>query len=94
MKESYTIKMRCATFGCDNHFVFNEDKSYVKCTNYNREYFGSIEELKKLNAETFDEVKEQINKYSVSYIYINKSKKHFKRTNVSNSSNYEFWRIL
>ncbi len=70
MKESYTIKMRCATCGCDNYFIFNEDKSFVKCTNCNREYFGGIEELKELNAEAFDEVKEQINKEVLSYIPI------------------------
>lgn len=83
MKESYTIKICRATCGCENHFVFYEDKSYVKCTNCNREYFGGIEELKKLNAETFDEVKEKINKDAVSYIYQHIQKafqenKHFK----------------
>lgn len=69
MKDSYTVKLRCATCGCDNQFVFNEDKSYVKCTNCNREYFGGIEELKELNADSFDEVKEQINEDALSYIH-------------------------
>ena len=46
LRNNYTIKLRCATCGSDEHFEFNEDKSYIKCTMCNREYFGGIEELK------------------------------------------------
>lgn len=60
MQTEYSLKLRCATCGCDDKFEFNEDKSYVKCTFCNREYFGGIEELKELNIDAIDEVKEQI----------------------------------
>lgn len=68
LKNNYTIKLRCATCGSDNHFEFNEDKSYIKCTMCNREYFGGIEELKELNVDVFDEVKNQIGEDAKSYI--------------------------
>lgn len=62
METEYTIKLRCATCGRDDQFEFSEDKSYIKCTFCNREYFGGIEELKELNVEAFEQVKEQIRK--------------------------------
>lgn len=68
LRNNYTIKLRCATCGSDDHFEFNEDKSYIKCTMCNREFFGGIEELKDLNAEVFDEVKNQIEENAKSYI--------------------------
>lgn len=68
LKDNYTIKLRCATCGSDNHFEFNEDKSYIKCTMCNREYLGGIEELKELNVDVFDEVKNQIEEDAKSYI--------------------------
>ena len=58
LKDSYEIRLRCATCGCEEQLEFNEDKSYIKCTFCNREYFGGIEELKELNQEAFDEVKD------------------------------------
>lgn len=68
LRNNYTIKLRCATCGSNDHFEFNEDKSYIKCTMCNREFFGGIEELKDLNAEVFDEVKNQIEENAKSYI--------------------------
>lgn len=68
LKDSYTVQLRCATCGSEDHFEFNEDKTYIKCTMCNREYFGGIEELKELNAEVFDEVKNQIEEDMKSYI--------------------------
>ena len=68
LRNNYTIKLRCATCGSDEHFEFNEDKSYIKCTMCNREYFGGIEELKELNVDVFDEVKNQIEEDAKSYI--------------------------
>lgn len=68
LRNNYTIKLRCATCGSDDHFEFNEDKSYIKCTMCNREYFGGIEELKELNADVFDDVKKQIEENAKSYI--------------------------
>ena len=68
LKDKYSVKLRCATCGSEDHFEFNEDKSYVKCTMCNREYLGGIEELKEMNLETFNEVKAQITTDAKSYI--------------------------
>ena len=68
LKDNYTAMLRCATCGSDNHFEFNEDKSYIKCTLCNREYLGGLEELKELNEETFEELKEQIADDAKSYV--------------------------
>lgn len=68
LKDNYKIRLRCATCGCDDQFEFNEDKSYVKCTFCNREYFGGIGELKELNQDAFDEVKEKIEDDAASYL--------------------------
>ena len=68
LKDKYTVKLRCATCGCDDHFEFNDDKSYIKCTMCNREYLGGIEELKELNEDVFDELKGQIADDAKSYI--------------------------
>ena len=62
MDKEYEVKLRCDTCGCDDHFEFNEDKSYVKCTFCNREYFGGIDELLELNHDAVEDVKEEIGK--------------------------------
>lgn len=77
MKTECSIKLRCATCGCDDQFEFNEDKSYVKCTFCNREYLGGIEELKELNVETIEEVKERLREDASKYIH-DELKKAFK----------------
>ena len=59
LKDSYKIRLRCATCGCDDQFEFNEDKSYVKCT---------FCKLKELNQDAFDEVKEKIEDDAASYL--------------------------
>ena len=68
LKDNYEIRLRCATCGCEDQFEFNDDKSYIKCTFCNREYIGGIEELKELNQEALDDVKEEIQKDAESYI--------------------------
>ena len=68
LKDNYEIRLRCATCGCEEQFEFNDDKSYIKCTFCNREYIGGIEELKELNQEALDDVKEEIQKDAESYI--------------------------
>ena len=68
LKDSYEIRLRCATCGCEDQFEFNDDKSYIKCAFCNREYFGGIEELKELNQEALDDVKEEIQKDAESFI--------------------------
>ncbi|HPM11131.1 MAG TPA: hypothetical protein PK941_11870 [Paludibacter sp.] len=60
METHYKGKLRCATCGSDSHFEFNEDKTYIKCTNCNREYVGGYEELLELNYETIEEIKKEI----------------------------------
>lgn len=59
IKKEYPVKLRCATCGCENHFEYNEDKSYVRCTFCNREYLGGIEELKELNSDAFENAKKE-----------------------------------
>lgn len=68
MKTEYDIKFRCATCGSEDQFEFNEDKSYIKCKMCGREYLGGIEELKKLNSDAIDSVKEEIAKEMKSEI--------------------------
>lgn len=67
-KDNYTVRLRCATCGSDKNFEFNDDKSYVKCTMCNREYFGGIEELKDLNEEMINEAKSRFAKEAKSYL--------------------------
>lgn len=68
MKESYKVVLRCAICGSEDHFEFNEDKSYIKCTFCNREYLGGIDELKELNQEVLDERIENIRKDVATHI--------------------------
>lgn len=68
LKENYTVKLRCATCGSEDHFQYNDDKSYIKCTMCNREYFGGIKELQDLNVAAFNEVKTQIKNDASAYI--------------------------
>ena len=60
MKEnySYKIKLRCIVCGSEDHFDSNEDRSYIKCTNSGKEYFGGYDELVSCNQEQIAEVKE------------------------------------
>lgn len=66
MKDSYNrqIPLRCATCGSSSDFEFNDDKSYVKCTKCNREYFGGYDELVSLNQtniqEEIDAMKQEV----------------------------------
>jgi phage/plasmid primase-like uncharacterized protein len=68
LKDKYEIRLRCATCGCEDHFESNEDRSYIKCTFCNREYFGGLEELKESNQETIDEIKEEIKADATDYL--------------------------
>jgi len=60
MKTEYKEKLICSTCSSDSHFEFNEDKTYIKCINCNREYLGGYDELLELNQETINRVKQQI----------------------------------
>lgn len=63
MKKDYSknIHLRCVVCGSDSDFECNEDKTYVKCTKCNREYFGGYDELVELNKGLIDEEIEQTN---------------------------------
>lgn len=60
MKTEYKGKLRCATCGSDSHFETNVEKTYIKCTMCNREYFGGYDELLEVNAESIEEVKQKM----------------------------------
>jgi ribosomal protein L37AE/L43A len=77
MKKDYTEKLRCATCGSDSHFEFNEDKSFIKCTNCNREYAGGYDELVQLNQELIEKVKQEMIKDTKDQI-VEQLKKSFK----------------
>lgn len=57
MKKSYSksIQLRCVVCGSADDFVFNNDKTYIKCTKCNREYLGGYDELVELNRGRIDE---------------------------------------
>ena len=83
MKKEYFLRLRCATCGREDSFEYSDDKSYVKCTFCNREYFGGIEELKELNEDVIEEVKEEIKSDAKRYLEselkkIFKGNKHIK----------------
>lgn len=60
MKTQYEGKLRCATCKSDSHFDYNDDKSYIKCTYCNREYFDGYDELLQLNQDAIEVVKKTI----------------------------------
>ncbi len=74
MKDSYNrqIPLRCATCGSSSDFEFNDDKSYVKCTKCNREYFGGYDELVELNQtiiqDEIDAMKAEVKQDAEKYI--------------------------
>lgn len=74
MKDSYNrqIPLRCATCGSSSDFEFNDDKSYVKCTKCNREYFGGYDELVELNQahiqDELDDMKAEVEQDAAKYL--------------------------
>lgn len=66
------IQLRCVVCGSDSDFECNEDKSYIKCTKCNREYFGGYDELVELNQahiqEDFDDMKEELQQDAEKYL--------------------------
>lgn len=57
MKNEYSrnITLRCVVCGSDSNFLFNDNKSYVKCLMCNREYLGGYDELVVLNKQLIHE---------------------------------------
>ena len=68
MKKSYNkeLSLRCVVCGSDDHFEYNEDKTYVKCTLCNKEYLGGYDELVEMNqamvAEEVENMKKEVAK--------------------------------
>ena len=65
MKKNYnrSISLRCIVCGSADHFEYNDDKTYVKCTLCNREYLGGQEELQEMNeAMIAEEVSKDVEK--------------------------------
>ena len=53
MKSNYSksIRLRCIVCGSDSDFEYNEERTIIKCTRCNKEYFGGYDELVELNQE-------------------------------------------
>ncbi len=64
MKKNYdrSISLRCVVCGSADHFEYNDDKTYVKCTLCNREYLGGLDELQDMNEAMIAEEVEAIKK--------------------------------
>lgn len=62
MKDNYSfnIRLRCVVCGSEDNFECNGDKSYIKCTNCGKEYFGGYDELVECNQELIAEAKELV----------------------------------
>lgn len=48
-------RLICDTCGSDDHFEYNEDRTYVKCHTCGREYVGGYNELLELNQTYIEE---------------------------------------
>lgn len=53
---------RCATCGYQDMFEYNEDQSFIKCSNCGREYPGGKDELSEYNAEELEAFKDDMAK--------------------------------
>ena len=51
---------RCATCGCQDMFEYNEDQTFIKCSNCGREYLGGKDELLEYNSEELEALKEDM----------------------------------
>lgn len=49
---------RCVTCRCQDMFEYNEDQSFIKCSNCGREYPGGKDELLEYNSEGLEALKE------------------------------------
>ena len=60
MDKIYKGNLHCSNCGCDDHFEYNDDKSFVKCTSCGKEYHGGYKELLYLNQDNINEMKKKI----------------------------------
>lgn len=58
MSTKINVELFCATCG-QSDFEHNEDKSWIKCNNCNREYTGGVDELLEYNQNQVDAALEQ-----------------------------------
>ncbi|WP_156309384.1 hypothetical protein [Sphingobacterium endophyticum] len=64
MSTKITVSLICATCG-QSDFDHNEDKSWVRCINCDREYPGGIDELAELNQAN---IQDAVNEYGDSLV--------------------------
>jgi len=64
MSKKLTVSLICATCG-QSDFDHNEDKSWVKCVNCDREYPGGIDELAEFNQTS---IQDAVNEYGDSLV--------------------------
>lgn len=64
MSTKITVSLICATCG-QSDFDHNEDKSWVKCVNCDREYPGGIDELAEFNQAS---IQDAVNEYGDSLV--------------------------
>lgn len=64
MSKKLTVSLICATCGQED-FDHNEDKSWVKCVNCDREYPGGIDELAEFNQTS---IQDAVNEYGDSLV--------------------------
>lgn len=57
-EKTYKVTLRCIVCGSTDQFEYNEDQSYIKCTNCGKEYFGGRDELVSYNQDQIEEIKE------------------------------------
>ena len=60
MDKIYRGNLKCSECEDDQHFEYNEDKSFVKCTSCGKEYHGGYKELLDLNQDTINNMKKVI----------------------------------
>jgi len=77
MSKKITVSLLCATCG-QGDFDHNEDKSWVKCNNCDREYPGGINELAEFNQSN---IQESVNEFGQSLVddFAKKMESKFKK---------------
>lgn len=58
MSKQINVTLYCPTCGLSD-FYHDEDKSYIKCNNCEREFHGGLEEVLEYNQKQVDEALEQ-----------------------------------